>query len=66
VLAVTAAPRLERLEQGAVDRIALRGRLRMPLNTERKPRRVGDPDRLDGAVPPPRPRARPAPGSRMP
>ena len=40
----------ERLEQRAVDRIALRIVFGMPLHAERKARRVGDPDRLDGAV----------------
>ena len=40
----------ERLEQLAVDRVALRVVLRMPLHAERKARRVGDADRLDGAV----------------
>src|SRR4051812_9731814 len=40
----------ERLKQRAVDRIALRVILRMPLHAEGKARRVGNPDRFDSAV----------------
>src|ERR1700760_4952882 len=40
----------ERFEQRAVDRIALRIVLGMPLHTERKGRRVRNPNGLDGAV----------------
>src|SRR3954465_5445049 len=39
----------EGLEQRAVDRIALRIVLGMPLHAERKPRCVRNPDRIDGA-----------------
>src|SRR5437879_6385599 len=42
--------RAECFEQLAVDRIALRVVLGVPLDTERKTRSVRDPDRLDGAV----------------
>src|ERR1700722_19976533 len=44
------------LEQGTVDRVALRIIFSMPLNAECKGRRLGNPDRLDRAVlrkPPP-------------
>ena len=40
----------ERLEQRAVDRVALRIVFGVPLHAERKARRVRNPDRLDGAV----------------
>src|SRR5256885_10788274 len=40
----------ERLKQRAIDRVTLRVVLRMPLHAERKARRVGNPDRFDGAV----------------
>jgi hypothetical protein len=40
----------ERFKQGAVDRIALRIVFRMPLHAERKARRIGNPNRFDGAV----------------
>src|SRR6202035_2375872 len=40
----------ERLEQCAVDRIAVGLVLGMPLHAERKTRRVGDGDGLDGLV----------------
>src|SRR5438876_7263763 len=40
----------ERLEQLAVDRVLLRIVFRVPLHAERETRRIGDPDRLDGAV----------------
>ena len=40
----------KRLEQRAIDRIALWIVFRMPLHAERKTRRIGDTDRLDGAV----------------
>ena len=42
--------RAERLEQFSIDRIALRVVLHMPLYAECKTRRIGNPDRLDGAV----------------
>src|SRR5262245_61470935 len=42
--------RPEGFEQGAVDRAFLRIVFRMPLHSQRKARRVGDADRLDGAV----------------
>src|SRR5262245_33109691 len=37
-------------EQGAIDRVELRIVFGVPLDAERKRWRVGDPDRLDGAV----------------
>src|ERR1044072_3395335 len=40
----------ERLKQRAIDRIALRIEFGMPLHAERKARRIGHADRLDGAV----------------
>src|SRR3990170_9047721 len=42
--------RAERLKQRAVHRVGLRMLFRMPLHAEREARRVGDADRLDGAV----------------
>src|SRR5579859_971038 len=42
--------RAERLEKRAIDRIALRIILGMPLHPERKAARIGDADRLDRAV----------------
>src|SRR5207302_6341915 len=50
-LALSRQKRLaKRPKQGAVDGIALRIVLRVPLYAERKARRIGNPDRLDGAV----------------
>src|ERR1700721_968983 len=43
--------RAERFEQLAIDRIALRLVLGMPLHAERKAGRLGDADRPVGAVP---------------
>src|SRR5580692_8124278 len=40
----------ERLEQRAVDRVAVRIIFGVPLHAERKARRVRDADRLDGTV----------------
>ena len=40
----------ERLKQCAVDRVALRIVFGVPLHAERKRRRVGNADRLDGTI----------------
>src|ERR1700733_14778095 len=42
--------RAERLEQRAVDRVAMRIVFGVPLHAERKARGIRDADRLDGAV----------------